>query len=77
MIWREYRGHNVVFALRSIICIGLAAVGLHGGQILAVRVTSTIASLIVALITARLADQATNHWRIMGSEESTVDSRRI
>jgi cytochrome b involved in lipid metabolism len=72
MIWQEYRGHNVVFALRSIVCIILASVGLAYGHVRAVRQATMVASLATVLLTALLADEATARWRINNQESTTA-----
>lgn len=74
MIWREYRGHNVVFALRSVVCAALATVGLTYGRVSGgIRMAATVASLAAVLCTARAADEITAQWRVEGdSTESTT-----
>jgi cytochrome b involved in lipid metabolism len=72
MIWQEYRGHNVIFALRSIVCIVLASVGLAFGHVRGVRQVTMMASLATVLLTARIADEATTRWRINHEESTTA-----
>jgi hypothetical protein len=72
MIWQEYRGHNVVFALRSIVCIVLSSVGLRFGHVRGVRLTTMISSLVTVLLTARIADEATTKLRVNNLESTTA-----
>jgi cytochrome b involved in lipid metabolism len=72
MIWKEYRGHNIVFAFRSIVCVILASVGLAFGHIRGVRQVTMIASLATVLLTARIADEASARWRVNSQESTTA-----
>lgn len=71
MIWAEFRAHNILFGLRSVVCFAAAWRVAHAGTA-AARAWAVAATSAAALLAMRAADTATARLRIDASESTTA-----
>lgn len=69
MIWREFRAHNIIFAMRSIICTSLAWQAIHYQHL---RKVSMIGCALTILMSIAGADIATAKLRDNENESTTA-----
>lgn len=68
MIWKEFRTHNILFAMRSILCFTIYWLSLHFNLI---KTHQLILQGLIVLITFKIADIITARMRIENSESTT------
>jgi len=72
MIWQEYRIHNIIFAMRSLIAVWLSWFSNAKGNSPAFRKLAVIGCSLSVLIANWTAEEATNRLRIDTSESTTA-----
>jgi len=72
MIWQEYRVHNIVFGIRSIIAAALCSIAIHYGNTASIRKVAVWGSCTAVLLTNVLADLATYYLRSNQFESTTA-----
>lgn len=72
MIWREYRVHNIVFGLRSIVCTFLAWLSVYYRHAPTFRRLAIIGSCAVSLAAQLTADWGTRKFRANEIESTTA-----
>lgn len=69
MIWREFRAHNIIFAMRSIICTCFAWQAMHYQRL---RKLSMVFCALTILVANSAADYATAKLRVDENESTTA-----
>jgi len=72
MIWQEFRAHNIIFGLRSVLCTILAWASYYKSHTPAWRRLAVWGSSLAVLISNYLADEATDRLRANSSESTTA-----
>lgn len=72
MIWKEYRVHNIVFGLRSVIAAALCATSIHFRNKPDIRRAAVIGSCMLVLLSNLVADLGTKCLRSNQYESTTA-----
>lgn len=72
MIWQEYRIHNIVFGVRSVLTALIASLAIKLGNSVSIRTTSILASGACVLLANWGADRATEKLRAVEVESTTA-----
>lgn len=72
MIWQEFRVHNILFGMRSIVCCFLAWLSLYHQHSPPWRRTAVVGSCLTSLMVMVGADQATARLRQNNQESTTA-----
>jgi cytochrome b involved in lipid metabolism len=72
MIWQEYRIHNIIFAMRSLVTAGLTWLSIAKGHSPAFRKLAVVGCSVSVLIANWAADEGTKRLRIDNSESTTA-----
>jgi hypothetical protein len=73
MIWQEFRAHNIIFGLRSVVCTVLAWASYYKRHTPAWRRLAVWGSSASVLLSNYLADEATNRLRVNSYESTTAN----
>eukprot|EP00967_Tisochrysis_lutea_P005261 scaffold6261_cov28-Tisochrysis_lutea.AAC.8 len=69
MIWSEFRAHNIIFAMRSVICCLLTTLALNGGVS---RRVAVLGCALAVPASMGVADLATAKLRVNNAESTTA-----
>lgn len=72
MIWQEFRAHNIVFGIRSVLCAFLAWLSVYFNHQVPWRRIAVVGSCMTALAANIVADEATKRLRSDSSESTTA-----
>jgi hypothetical protein len=73
MIWQEYRIHNIVFGLRSVVAAFLAWLSIYKNHAPVWRKTAVLGSCLTVLTTLIVADEGTRRLRANSLESTTAN----
>lgn len=72
MIWKEYRVHNIVFGVRSVVASFLAWLSYYAGHAPPIRRLAVVGSCAAVLLANWAADQGTARLRVNNLESTTA-----
>eukprot|EP00550_Attheya_septentrionalis_P000807 CAMPEP_0198290574 /NCGR_PEP_ID=MMETSP1449-20131203/8383_1 /TAXON_ID=420275 /ORGANISM="Attheya septentrionalis, Strain CCMP2084" /LENGTH=460 /DNA_ID=CAMNT_0043989089 /DNA_START=207 /DNA_END=1586 /DNA_ORIENTATION=+ len=72
MIWQEFRIHNIIFGVRSVLTAGLSWLSIYKGHAPAFRKLAVVGCSLSVLIANWAADEGTKRLRINNSESTTA-----
>ena len=72
MIWQEFRAHNIIFGVRSVVCTILAWASYYFHHTPFWRSTALLGSSASVLLSNYLADEATRRLRVNSVESTTA-----
>lgn len=72
MIWKEYRAHNIIFGIRSVVTAAACALSIYFGKTRVARNLAVGTSVLTCLGAMIGADIATNRLRVKSSESTTA-----